>query len=237
MNRSLLITGASTGIGRAICKTRLAAGDRVVGIARDFDKREDCDQLDFDTVEMDLSDLSQVPYRLTDLSRNRRDIDAVVANAGEGVFGHLEQFSFEQIRHALDLNFTSQVFLVRAFLPNFKQRGYGDIILIGSEAGLRGGQQGSLYCAAKFALRGFAQSLREEIAASGVRVTVINPGMVKTRFHDNLTFQPGSEESQHILPSDVAAAVSLALDSRTGTVFDEIDLTPQKKVINFGRQD
>ena len=110
-------------------------------------------------------------------------------------------------------------------------------MIIGSEAALRGGRRGSLYCAAKFALRGFAQSMREETAASGIRVVLVNPGMVRTGFHENLDFRPGQEPEQHLLPSDVAAAVSLALDARVGAVIDEIDLSPQKRVIDFGRRD
>ena len=65
---------------------------------------------------------------------------------------------------------------------------------------------------------------------------MINPGMVKTGFHDNLTFRPGSDTTQHIVPEDVASAVSLALDSRCGTVYDEINLTPQKRVVEFGKR-
>ena len=237
MTRKILVTGASAGIGKAVCKSRLTAGDHVIGLARDFSKFADHHRGNFNTIEIDLANLDELPTEFTELSHNLHpDTDALVCNAGEAIFGHLEQFSYKQIRHALDLNFLSHVFLVRAFLPNFKKREQGDIILIGSEAGLRGGRQGSLYCASKFALRGFAQALREEIAATGIRLTMINPGMVKTGFHDNLTFRPGSDTTQHIVPEDVASAVSLALDSRCGTVYDEINLTPQKRVVEFGKK-
>ena len=237
MSRKVLVSGASAGIGRAVCEARLEAGDRVVGLARDFGKFPGRSLTGFDAIEIDLADLDALPDRLAGIAAAHPDLDALVCNAGEPVFGHLEQFSCGRIRRSLDLNFTSQVLLVRAMLPEFRRRGRGDVVLIGSEAALKGGRRGSLYCAAKFALRGFAQSIREETAASGIRVCLVNPGMVRTSFHDELEFRPGAEHGEHLLPVDVAAAVSLALDSRGGAVIDEIDLSPQKRVIDFGLRD
>ena len=152
-----------------------------------------------------------------------------------GRFGHLEQFSYAQIRELLDLNFTSQAFTVRAFLPRMKRSGCGDIVIIGSEAALRGSRKGSLYCASKFALRGFSQALREEASSAGIRVCLVNPGMVRTPFFDELDFEPGDAPDQHVLPEDVAAVVCSVLQAREGTVIDEINLSPQKRVIDFHR--
>ena len=104
---------------------------------------------------------------------------------------------------------------------------------MGSEAARTGGKRGAVYSAAKFGLRGLAQSLRQECAASGVRVSIVNPGMVKTAFFDELDFQPGDAPDNYILPEDVARAVLAILETRTGTVVDEINLSPQKKVIRF----
>ena len=92
-----------------------------------------------------------------------------------------------------------------------------------------------MYCAAKFALRGFAQALRAECARSGIRVTLVNPGMVQTPFFDALDFRPGESPDCYILPEDVARTVAHVLAARPGTVFDEIDLSPQKRVIEFNK--
>ena len=100
---------------------------------------------------------------------------------------------------------------------------------MGSEAALTGTAQGSLYCAAKFALRGLAQALRAECARAGVRVTLVNPGMVQSPFFDELDFRPGPEPDNYILPEDVAEVIVQALTARDGTVLDEINLSPQKK--------
>ena len=228
MKRTVLVTGASSGIGRAICERLLARGDRVIGIARDFGKFSE-DRLEAHNI--DLGDLNTLPDRLVKLAQQYPDLDAIICNAGQGRFAELEQFSYEQIRSQIDLNFTSHAFMVRTFLPLLKHSGQGDLVFMGSESALRGGPKGSVYCASKFALRGFAQSLRQECAKSSVRVCIINPGMVTTPFFEGQEFGPGGDEANFVLPEDVAVAVMLALDARQGTVFDEIELSPLKKVV------
>jgi NADP-dependent 3-hydroxy acid dehydrogenase YdfG len=147
------------------------------------------------------------------------------------VFRSLEEFSYEQIRALVDLNLVSQIFVARAVLPLMKRRGNGDLIFIGSEAGLVGGRHGAVYAATKSALRGLARSLRQECASGDIRVCIVNPGMVKTEFFSKLDFEPGEDSSNYILPQDVAAIVVNLLELRQGTVIDEINLTPQKKVM------
>ncbi len=231
-NRTALVTGASRGIGQAIAKKLLDESCRVIGVGRDF-TRADHNHTSFTPVTLDLSRLEQLPEQFSGLRCDNPDIDAIVCNAGYGRFGSLEEFSPEQIQQMIDLNLTSQILLIREFLPSFKTRGYGDIILMGSEAALSGGKRGAVYSATKFALRGLAQSLREECSGSGVRVGIINPGMVDTDFFAGLSFRPGSDEDAHLIAEDVAQAVWLMLAARAGAAIDEINLSPQKKVIEF----
>ena len=229
----VLVTGASSGIGRAVCERLLADGHSAIGIARDFGKFS-CDDRRFAAHEIDLADLDRLPDHLQTLVAAYPALDALVLNAGVGRFGALEQFSYDQIRALIDFNFTSHVFVARAFLPSLKKAGRGHLIFMGSEAALTGTAQGSLYCAAKFALRGLAQALRAECARAGVRVTLVNPGMVQSPFFDELDFRPGPAPDNYILPEDVAEVIVQALTARDGTVLDEINLSPQKKVIEFG---
>jgi len=229
---TIVVTGASSGIGRATASLLLAHGYRVIGIARDFSKC-DFDSTDLTTIELDLSRLDELPVHLDDLIRNHPSINGLVCCAGAGRFGSLEEFSFTQIRELIDLNLTSQVYAVRALLPAMKRRQTGNIILMGSEAALAGGKRGAVYSASKFGLRGLAQSLRQECAASGIRVSIINPGMVKTGFFDKLDFRPGDADDNYILPEDVAAVVLEVIETRSGTVIDEINMSPGKKVIDF----
>ena len=229
----VLVTGASSGIGRAVCEKLLADGHSAIGIARDFGKFPCADRC-FEPHAIDLADLDQLPEHLQTLDAAYPALDALVLNAGVGRFGTLEQFSYSQIRALIDLNFTSHVFVARAFLPTLKKAGRGHLVFMGSEAALAGTAQGSLYCAAKFALRGLAQALRAECARAGIRVTLVNPGMVQSPFFDELDFRPGPESDNYILPEDVAEVIVQALTARDGTVLDEINLSPQKKVIEFG---
>lgn len=229
--KTLLITGASKGIGKAISLKMLKEGHRVIGLARHFPAS--FQHANFEKVEMDLSQAQELPVALKNLHKTYPTIDALICNAGQGLFKHLEEFSFEQMRRMIDLNIFSHLCLVKTFLPSLKKRPLSDIIFIGSEASLAGKRQGTLYCASKFAIRGFAQALREECATSPVRVCLINPGMVQTTFFDELSFAPGSEESEHLLPEDIAEAVSLVIQARAGTVYDEINVAPHKKKIIF----
>jgi NADP-dependent 3-hydroxy acid dehydrogenase YdfG len=232
--KTILLTGASSGIGRATAQRLLERGYRVIGLARDFSKFP-CSDENFTSVPVDLSALDTLPVFLEQLLADYGPFDGVICNAGKGRFASLEEFSYAQIRSLIELNLTSQIFLVRALLPAMKQRKSGSLVFMGSETALNGARRGTVYAAAKFGLRGLAQSLRQECAASGVRVSIINPGMVKTEFFDQLDFHPGSEPDNYILPEDVAEAVLLVLEARTGTVFDEINLSPQKKVITSSR--
>lgn len=225
----LLISGSSRGIGYAISQTLLAQGYSVVGLAR----KPDPTQANFIQEQIDLSDLRPLPQYLQSLARRYPDIDGLILNAGRGQFGSLEEFSYAQIEALLALNFTAQAFIVRAFLPQLKRKKQGDIIFIGSEAALWGGRRGAVYSASKAALRGFAQALREECARSGVRVCVINPGMVRTDFFTSLNFEPGPAASHAIAAETVAEVVLQILQTPTTTVFDEINLSPLQKVLTF----
>jgi short-subunit dehydrogenase len=233
--RTLIVTGGSSGIGRSIVERQIHEGMRVIGISRDFSNVPDYGE-SFVPIELDFSDLETAADHLTVLSRKYPEVTGVICSAGRGRFGSLEEFSYADIRSLMDLNFTSQAYVIRAFLPILKRNGRGDIVIIGSEAALTGGARGAIYSASKSALRALAQSLRAESATSGVRVTTINPGMVRTRFFETLDFEPGPDPDNFIDPDDVAKAVDSVLAMRTGTVVDEINLSPLKKVIRKKNQ-
>jgi len=232
--RTILVSGASSGIGLAISKSLLESGHHVVGIARDFSKIKPASLgAGFHHYNIDLEQLDKLPDAFKLIQKAHPNIDALICCAGRGHFGSLEEFSHQQIRSLIDLNFISQTYLTKAWLPSFKQRGLGDIIFIGSEAALNGTRKGSIYCASKFALRGFAQALREECSRNGLRISIINPGMVNTDFFKELDFRPGDDGKHAIRAEDVANTVSMILSSHPGTNFDEINLSPLQKVIQF----
>ena len=226
----VVVTGASSGIGLAISEALLEAGFAVLGMARNFAK-SGLSHAAFTPIAIDLADLDALPARLGQVMDGLdQPVRALVNNAGMGKMGFLEQLSISDMRRVMDLNFMSHAIVTKAFLPDMKQQQQGDILFIGSEAGLRGARQGSIYCASKFAVRGFAQALRDECGKAGVRVTLINPGAVRTPFFDELAFAPGATPDNAIDPADIARAVLLVLRARAGTVFDEINLSPLNHV-------
>lgn len=221
---SSLITGASSGIGQACASALLAHDVGVTGVARGFANTQS--EADFSQLECDLSDLDELPKRLRAFPAS---IGALILNAGFGQFGGLEQFSHQQIQRLVNTNFTSNLFLIKHYLPLMKREGGGDIVIIGSESALAGARAGSVYCATKFAMRGLAQSLRADTSNSNIRVHLLNPGPVDSNFFDKLNFAPAEGQEFVLNPEDVAAAVIHLLQQPRHVVSDEINLQPMKR--------
>jgi short-subunit dehydrogenase len=205
---------------------------QIIGLGRDFSGWEEI-PAGAEFLELELGETDKLPHRLGEIARAHPELDGLVLNAGYGRFGSLEEFSYQQIAEMLDINLLQHIYTTRVFLPRIKSLKRGDLVVIGSEAALSGGKRGAVYAACKFALRGFAQSLRHECSGSGVRVSLINPGMVATDFFQALDFSPGDDPLHHLRPEDVAEAVAMVLSAHPGTVFDEINLSPLQKVIQF----
>lgn len=232
VKRTVLVTGASSGIGRAVAKQLLQQGHVVIGTSRDC-RRFEQPQPAFVPLELDLSCLPGIDPVAKRIQREFPELDAVIFAAGYGQFGALEQFSYAQIERLMTVNFTGQAFLTRALLPKLKQKPHCNLVYIGSEAALQGSRNGSIYCASKFALRGFTQALRDECGKSGVRVSLVNPGMVDTAFFETLNFAPGRRPQQALQADDVANAVGYILNAGPYCAVDEINLSPLNKVIEF----
>ena len=177
--RKAIVTGSSSGIGKAITSILLKSGADVIGIARDHDKFEPnfaC----YLPISLDLSDFEKIESVIPQLLLEHSDIDVLICNAGHGDFQALENFSSKQISKFINLNLISHIILCRHLVSYMKAKGNGDIIVIGSEASLAGKKKATLYSAAKFGLRGFTQALRDECSNTGVRVCLINPGFVRS---------------------------------------------------------
>lgn len=228
--KKALISGTSRGIGHSIATKLLDNNWTVIGLSR---SESNIEHSHYTHEQIDLGNLKNLAKHLKNLEKAHPDCNALICNAGMGAFAHLEELSFETIEQVLYLNFLSHIYLIKTFLPGFKRRKSGNIIGIGSEAALEGKRKGSIYCASKFALRGFLQALREECASDGIGVTLINPGMVNTPFFNSLNFSHGEQQDEFISPEDIAASVFLVTEMRPGTVVDEINLSPQKHKVLF----
>ena len=154
------------------------------------------------------------------------DVEGLISCAGVGYFGNIENFSVDKILGSINTNLLSHVILTKYLVPFLKKKNKGKLIYIGSESALNGGKKGSLYSAAKFGLRGFTQSIRAEVASRNITVTLINPGMVKTNFFNNLDFQPGLSTKNSIIVYDIAKIVLSILQMDTNTSVDEVVMNP-----------
>lgn len=229
--RRALLTGASSGIGLAIAQRLLADGYTVTGISR----RGKVDALaskHFQGISTDLCDLEAVETTLDELLRQQQ-FDCFVHAAGTGHFGSIEQFSVAQIETSIRLNLLSGMVICRSLVPQMRRCSRGSIVFMGSESGLQAGRKGGLYSAAKFGLRGFCQSLRQDCASDGIQVSLVNPGMVRSPFFNGQSFAPGAKPENAIEVDDVALAVEQILQSSPNIVIDEVNLSPRVKSIDF----
>ena len=232
MHRIAVVTGSSSGIGRATATRLLEAGFTVIGLARHHDKYE-ISHDHYYPRSVDFSDIEKLDKIAADISKDHPKISVLVCNAGFGDFRHLENFSYKQIQEFLNVNLVAHIVLCRHMVSGMKKLGQGDIVIVGSEAALIGKRKATLYSAAKFGMRGFAQSLRDEVGSSGLRVCLINPGMVRSAFFNDLDFEPGDSSENAIEPEDIAKVIVETVGARRGTVIDEINLSPASKVIHF----
>ena len=153
-------------------------------------------------------------------------IDILINNAGLGYFSYCEDLDIDKWQELFDTNVNGVFYGCKLALPGMKKQGNGHIINIASIAGLEGYQQVSAYCATKFAVRGFSEALYKEVRESGVKVTCVYPGSVKTDFfrhsesidaHDNM-----------LMPEDVAAQILFALQTPDNFHNVNIEIRPLK---------
>jgi uncharacterized protein len=217
--RSVLLTGATGGLGHAIARRLRAAGAELVLTGR---RAEVLEPLATETgarsVAVDLADPAQVER----LAREHAGVDVLVANAGLPGSGLLTSFSIEEIDRALAVNLRAPMVLARRLSEPMVARGSGHLVFMSSLAGKVGTPRSPVYSATKFGLRGFAQSLREDLRPSGVGVSAIFPGFVRDAgmFHDTGTKLPPGVGT--VSPQDVADAVVRAIERNRG----EVDVAP-----------
>lgn len=192
MSSHWFVTGVSSGIGRHLAETILAAGDDLTATARRPTSLADlAEQYPGQLVveELDVTrkdDIGPVVAR----AQARRPVDILVNNAGGGVVGATEEMSDADIEAQIALNLIAPVHITRAFIPAMRSRGSGRIVQISSASGQGSLPTSSLYHAAKWGLEGFSECLRQELEAFGVFVTLIEPGGARTGFSANLKYAP-----------------------------------------------
>lgn len=182
-SRVWLISGCSTGIGRAIASAALEHGDRVAVTARRVEAVADLVEAHPDTsagFALDVTDRAQVEETVRRVEAAFGAIDVLVNNAGYGYMAALEEGEDERVRAMFDTNFFGAVDLTKAVLPGMRARGRGHVINISSMAGLVANPPNVYYSASKFALESVTEELAKEVAPFGVRVCAVEPGAVRT---------------------------------------------------------
>lgn len=204
--KKALVTGYSSGIGRAICETLEHNGYEILKLQCRLEQSYDLEQ--------------EVKTLL-----KKHDLDVLVNCAGVGVFAPHEEISVNKIKELIDVNLTAPLILSNLCLRSLKKT-KGHIINIASVEATRHSKFSALYTATKSGLRNFSLSLFEELRRADVKVTSINPDLTKTNFFDELQFEPSTKEKTHLLAEDIAKAVLDVL--QFNGVITELTVRPQR---------
>jgi NAD(P)-dependent dehydrogenase (short-subunit alcohol dehydrogenase family) len=256
MSKAWLITGASSGFGRALAEAALARGDRVALVAR---RRQALEEVARDfpvtafAVELDATDASGRERAVGQVLARFGQIDVLANIAGRGSLGAAEEFTPDQLRDQMEINFFAAAEMTRAVLPAMRAQGSGHILNLTSIGGLAAMGGFSAYCASKFALEGWSEALRDEVDPLGIRVTIVEPGAFRTEFAGPKNLRPtdridayrpvvepierylyGSDGQQPGDPAKAAAAMIAVVESdrpplRLLLGADAIDLWEKKR--------
>ncbi|MEU6753758.1 oxidoreductase [Spirillospora sp. NPDC046719] len=232
--RVWLITGATSGFGRAIAEAALAAGDTVVAAAR---RPQALDDLAgrypgrVNAVALDVTDHGRIADVVADVLLWHGRIDVLVNNAGRGLVGAVEETTDRELRDLMDLHFFGPAALTRAVLPHMRARGSGAIVQLTSQGGRLSFPGVGGYSATKFALEGLTEALAGEVAPFGIKVMIVEPGAFRTSFAGGGLLMadempeyadtvgrvrkglPDSDGKQPGDPAKAAAAILTALDA------------------------
>ena len=189
-----LVTGASSGIGKATAQQLAEAGFKVYGTSR---RGAQTSQQGFSLLPLDVTSDESVAAVVKEVLRLEGRIDLLVNNAGFGVApGAAEESSMEQARAIFETNFFGLVRMTRAVVPHMRQQGSGRIINISSVLGLLPMPYGALYAATKHAVEGYSESIDHELRTRGIRVCLVEPAYTKTEFDANM-LQPDAKLEEY----------------------------------------
>ena len=232
-----LVTGASSGIGESIASTLVGNDYRVICASRRADKLADlCSRLGngAHALELDVTDGLSVESLLSRVPEDWRTIDILVNNAGHDVGGRrrFDQGSAKQWASIIETNVIGLIRTTQAVIPGMIERDHGHVVNIGSIAGLSPYATGTIYSASKHAVHGFSESLRLDFAGTGIRVTEILPGMVRTNFALARWGDRARADSFYddfgacLVPDDIARTVLFAIQQPPNVVISQLVVVP-----------
>lgn len=182
MNKVVLITGGSSGIGKVTAKLLAKNGYKVYAAARRVEKMIDLKSAGISIIEMDVTNDESIVKGVNQILAAEGKVDILINNAGYGHYGPIEDVPMSDARYQLEVNLFGLARLTQLVLPKMREQHYGKIVNISSTGGKVAGPIGGWYHASKFALEGLSDSLRMEVKQFGIDVIVIEPGGVKTEW-------------------------------------------------------
>ena len=227
MKKSIIISGGSQGIGKALVKKFLENGFQVFTCARNAEKLESLKN-EFNhpllhTFVADLSDKKQVSNFAQWILNQETKIDVLINNAGYFLPGQIQNEEDGVLESQIEANLYSAYHLTKAILPSMQKSNNGHIFTICSTASITAYTAGGSYCISKFALLGFTKVLREELKTQGIKVTAVLPGATLTPAWDGVNLP----DSRFIPAEDIANTIFSAYMMSTSTVIEEILIRPQ----------
>ena len=221
-HKTALITGASRGIGRAVCLRLARDGYDIVAVARDKGKLEAlggeviAEGRRFTTIPLDLTDASAIASALAHL-----DVDVLINNAGMGITKPFVELTPDEWQQMIALNINALYHVTRAVLPGMLARGSGHVCTIGSISGRSAFVGGTCYAATKAFVTAWAESLLLEVRERGVKVSVVAPGGVATGFGGK---EATAADDWKLKPEDVADAVSYVVGTPPSVLLHRVEV-------------
>lgn len=228
-NRRILLTGASSGIGRALAiqlapfKTKLALVARRQSALSEL--ANELDQLGAGEVLSFVGDVTDASLRSSIIERLQQDwggLDVLVNNAGISAHNRFEHSSADVLRKIMDVNFFSAAELTRVSISLLKQGSDSLVVNVGSILGHRGIPYNSEYCGSKFALRGWSEAIRPELSSDGISLMLVSPGTTQTEFFEHLIVKDQSlpwAEQKGLPPEQVAAQIIRGIQRRRYEIY------------------
>ncbi|HXA76147.1 MAG TPA: SDR family oxidoreductase [Candidatus Acidoferrales bacterium] len=223
-NAVALITGGSSGIGRAVAQSLAASGARVAITGRDEGRlAEAARSLGAQPIRADVTREADVDRTYREVLEKFGDLDILINNAGFGVFKSLVDLDLASFQGVFATNVTGAMLMARGAAKHFIARQRGNIVNISSTAGLKGAANGTAYYASKFALRGMTECWRDELRKHNVRVMLVNPSEVLTNFSAIAGFEQ-KENPTKLRAEDIAHMVKAILE------MDDRGFTPELSI-------
>jgi len=230
-----LISGASRGIGRAIARKLASKDAKIVAVARNSNSLKELGRAlsEFNSESMalpcDITQLDDCTHVVQETIKRLGKIDILVNNAGVGYSGIIAESNPAEVEEMFKVNLFGCYYMTRLVLPHMIQHRSGDIVNVGSIAGLKYSPGFAVYSATKFAIRAFTEALRNEVQDYDIRVALINPGITRTSFYKSFAKHKSPvpvDKGDMLSPEDIAEAVYFMLTQPKGVALNEITIRP-----------